>query len=766
MIYIQKRDGSEVPFDKQKIINAINSAFIEVDGKLYEDDTAKDIADEIYNEANNFYNSNLNLNIPLDLTNLREIITKNFTVEDIQNRIEEYLMRSERLDVARAYIRYRYKKEVARNYQHDFIDAIKEKLNAEKVQKQNANVDECSFGGRTGEASGVVTKKLALDYIISGMARRNHENNEIYIHDLDNYYVGSHNCLSIPFDDLLANGFNTRQTDVRTANSVETAFQLVAVIFQLQSLQQFGGVSATHLDWTMVPYVRKSFYKHFKDAVKYIHSDLEWTSWEYCKNAEEFFQQYTDIEDKDLKTNYPDKWQFAYDMTVKEIHQAVEGMYHNLNTLQSRSGNQLPFTSINYGTCTKPEGRMITKALLEVSIEGLGKLHKTSIFPCGIFQCMKGINRKPGDPNYDLYCLALKSTAKRLYPNYANVDWSGNEGYDITDPRTYFSTMGCRTANGWDINGFGQLKDGRGNICPVTIILPTLAMEAKENFSLEYDDSIVDVFLELLDQKIYEAKEMLIERFEWIASQKPESAKFMYENGLMAGYIPEEGIRSALKHGTLAIGQLGLAEALQILIGCDHTTPEGMEVAKRIEALFKQRCAEFKEKHRLNFGVYYTPAENLCYTALKKFREKYGIIKNVSDKDFFTNSIHVPVWHAISPFDKIDIESQLTGFSSAGCITYVELDASAVHNTKALEQIVNYAMDHDIPYFAINVPSDICLDCGYQGEINDKCPMCESSNIQQLRRVTGYLTGNYTTAFNLGKQDEVHHRAKHVGVME
>ena len=766
MIYIQKRDGSEVPFDKQKIINAINSAFIEVDGKLYEDDTAKDIADEIYNEANNFYNSNLNLNIPLDLTNLREIITKNFTVEDIQNRIEEYLMRSERLDVARAYIRYRYKKEVARNYQHDFIDAIKEKLNAEKVQKQNANVDECSFGGRTGEASGVVTKKLALDYIISGMARRNHENNEIYIHDLDNYYVGSHNCLSIPFDDLLANGFNTRQTDVRTANSVETAFQLVAVIFQLQSLQQFGGVSATHLDWTMVPYVRKSFYKHFKDAVKYIHSDLEWTSWEYCKNAEEFFQQYTDIEDKDLKTNYPDKWQFAYDMTVKEIHQAVEGMYHNLNTLQSRSGNQLPFTSINYGTCTKPEGRMITKALLEVSIEGLGKLHKTSIFPCGIFQCMKGINRKPGDPNYDLYCLALKSTAKRLYPNYANVDWSGNEGYDITDPRTYFSTMGCRTANGWDINGFGQLKDGRGNICPVTIILPTLAMEAKENFSLEYDDSIVDVFLELLDQKIYEAKEMLIERFEWIASQKPESAKFMYENGLMAGYIPEEGIRSALKHGTLAIGQLGLAEALQILIGCDHTTPEGMDVAKKIEALFKQRCAEFKEKHRLNFGVYYTPAENLCYTALKKFREKYGIIKNVSDKDFFTNSIHVPVWHAISPFDKIDIESQLTGFSSAGCITYVELDASAVHNTKALEQIVNYAMDHDIPYFAINVPSDICLDCGYQGEINDKCPMCESSNIQQLRRVTGYLTGNYTTAFNLGKQDEVHHRAKHVGVME
>ena len=212
--------------------------------------------------------------------------------------------------------------------------------------------------------------------------------------------------------------------------------------------------------------------------------------------------------------------------------------------------------------------------------------------------------------------------------------------------------------------------------------------------------------------------------------------------------------------------QLGLAEALQILVGCDHTEEKGMEAAKKIEALFKKRCAEFKEAYKLNFGVYYTPAENLCYTALKKFRDKYGIIPNVSDKEFFTNSIHVPVWHNISPFDKIDIESQLTGYSSAGCITYVELDTSANNNIKALEQIVNYAMDHDIPYFAINVPSDICLDCGYQGEINNECPKCQGNNIQRLRRVTGYLTGNYTTAFNLGKQDEVHHRVRHVGVME
>ena len=298
----------------------------------------------------------------------------------------------------------------------------------------------------------------------------------------------------------------------------------------------------------------------------------------------------------------------------------------------------------------------------------------------------------------------------------------------------------CRTANGWDINGFGQLKDGRGNICPVTIIMPTLAMEAKEQCkNMEYSDTrdYVSTFLNILDKAIYDAKDALIDRFEWICSQSAESAKFMYENGLMEGYIPEEGIRSALKHGTLALGQLGLAETLQILIGEDHTSEYGMEVAKEIEQLFKTRCAQFKELYKLNFGVYYSPAENLCHTALIKFRKKYGVIENVSDKEFFTNSMHVPVWKNMSPFEKIDIEAQLTGYSSAGCITYVELDSGVKNNIDALETLVNYAMDKDIPYFAINVPNDTCLDCGYTDEFNEKCPECGSSNIQQLRRVTG-----------------------------
>lgn len=405
-----KRNGSKVPFDREKIINAVNKAFLEVDKVLYETDTAETIANDI------------------------EKLNADLSVEEIQNLVEDALMDSERKDVARAYVRYRYKKEVARNWDNDFGKAISEKLMGTNIENQNANVDEHSFGGRIGEASNVMMEKFALDNCMSSMAKRNHLENRIYIHDLSHYAVGDHNCLSIPFDDLLAKGFKTRQTDVRPAGSVNTAFQLVAVLFQLQSLQQFGGVSATHLDWTMVPYVRKSFYKHYKDGVQY----LEKRKLDYS------FHSDLSIDEPDYKVYSQKAYDYAIKQTEKEVHQAVEGLYHNLNTLQSRSGNQLPFTSINYGTCTLHEGRMVTKALLEVSLEGLGKLHKTSIFPCGIFQCMKGVNLKPNDPNYDLFKLALQSTAKRLYPNYANVDWSGNVGYDINDPRTYFSTMGKR----------------------------------------------------------------------------------------------------------------------------------------------------------------------------------------------------------------------------------------------------------------------------------------------------------------------------------
>ena len=422
---IIKRDGRKVEFNPQKIEQAILKAFISVDGQVdeYALDKAKNIATYIENYA-------LTQKEPL-------------TIDEIQDLVEKGLMSTKRKDVAKEYITYRDMRDKLRTRNSQLRKNIVKKLKAKDVQNQNANVDEHSFGGRIGEASSEQMRDIALNDIISPMARENHLGNMIYIHDLDHYAVGDHNCLSIPFDPLLEKGFITRQADIRPAKTISTAFQLLAVICQLQSLQQFGGVSATHLDWTMVPYVRLSFYKHWLDGIEFLNEapidgenpfTAEGFPGEKWARENSIYHKYY--------AKYPKAAAYAFKMTKKETQQAVEAMYHNLNTLQSRSGNQLPFTSINYGTCTLPEGRMVIKALLEGSLNGIGKFHRTSIFPCGIFQCMKGVNREPGDPNYDLFQLALKSTAQRLYPNYANVDWSGNAGYDRNDPRTYFSTMG------------------------------------------------------------------------------------------------------------------------------------------------------------------------------------------------------------------------------------------------------------------------------------------------------------------------------------
>lgn len=910
---VKKSDKSLEPFMVEKVLKGVEKAYASVN-----EDMKPGVLDCIIGKYKD------------------EDDEKIVDADEIQDEVEKCLMEDNKV-AAKSYILYRYTNKIRKDKFNTNVKSILKKLMAEDVQNQNANVDEHSFDGRVGEASSFVNKKIALDGYMSRKSRKNHLNNEIYVHDLDAYVSGKHNCLTEPIDLLFAKGFVTRQADVRSPGSVATALQLLAVVFQLQSQDQFGGVAAGHLDWSLVPYVRLSFYKHFMVGLKFVENVGNDA---IAKFKKEFFSLPNDDDFKFLEEDTIDKrkhisidnkiyrshekaYDYALSILKDEVFQSVEAMYSNLNTLQSRSGCQLPFTSLNYGTCTKTEGRLVIKALLEGSLDGTGKFHKTPIFPCGIFQLMKGVNRYPGEPNYDLYKLALKSTSQRLYPNYANCDWTTNAGYDKEDPRTYFATMGChaintpiimadgtrkmvqdievgdkimgvnntvrtveslirgngklfkisqsrgedyivneghvlaleysskrkymgyskgdkltmtvhdfmqipasqrrhfkgykdsyeleekefaippyintsvltveevengdfygfeldgdrlyllndctvthncRTYNGKDINAEEghnpQTKDGRGNLAPVTIILPTIAMEAKT--SVKDGENVVDKFMKLLDKKIHEAKDMLRERYDWLCKQSPLSAKFMWKNNTMYGYIPEQGIESALKHGTLAIGQLGLAECLQALIGTDHTTEEGMQLAKRIEGLYQKRCQEFKESERLNYGVYYTPAENLCYTAMKKFREKYGVIPNVSDRDYFTNSMHVPVWKNMTPFEKIDIESQLTGYSNAGCITYVELPSTTKNNLEALETIVNYAMDKDIPYFAINVPNDTCNECGYTDEINDKCPMCGSTNISRLRRVTGYLTGDYKTAFNWGKQKETQDRVKHI----
>lgn len=429
-----KRSGDIVPLDENKIFTAISSAYIDIYNKITDE-----IEDEISLVTDNV----------VDTINL---FTDVIHVETIQDIIEKELSEHD-FYVAKAYITYRYKRALARNDYEILMRSVAEKLGAKKIEKQNANVDEKSFGGRIGSMASAVAKYYALNYIMSPMAKKNHEENMIYVHDLDHFAVGDHNCLSCPIDKLLAEGFNTRQCDVRPAKSVSTALQLIAVIFQVQSLQQFGGVSATHLDWSLVPYVRKSFLKHYISAyIKDNSVDFEKLNIEdmafslYVEHGivrdafddwieehkAEFFKE-TGTKEKDYRLGNKSKLNAKYYNsalydTIIEIKQGVEGLYHNLNTLQSRSGNQLPFSSINYGTCTIPEGRLVTKTILQTSISGVGKLHRTSIFPCGIFQCMNGVNDK-GSPNYDLFQLAIKSTAKRLYPNYANCNVSMQEAW-------------------------------------------------------------------------------------------------------------------------------------------------------------------------------------------------------------------------------------------------------------------------------------------------------------------------------------------------
>ena len=847
-----KRDGTPQEYSFLKIIDAVHKAFASVD---------QDVPEKFLEQVKD---------------SIEKLIIKNngngTPIEEIQDCIQNELIKRNKYEVVKSFINYRRKREEIREKKSDLMKQITEKLNATNVQNQNANLDEASFGGRLGETSGAVAKNIALK-TMSKVARKNHEENMVYTHDLDHWMVGDHNCLSYPMDSKLEHGVVTRQTDLRSAGSVNTAMQLVAVNFQLQSLQQFGGVSATHIDWTMVPYVRKSYRKHYisqwiEQQPEFINLDVlgltydEFKHW--VENMVTKFYLETKLEDEDFyfandKLDPVIRQKALFD-TKKETYQAVEGMYHNLNTLQSRSGNQLPFSSINYGTCTELEGRMVTKALLEVSMEGLGKNGVTSIFPCGIFQIKKGVNFKPGDPNYDLKRLALKSTTMRIYPNYANCDWSNqvnwfkadrkqkqeyidslsavdyNELYrrisenpkvclekvglynDVTDgakikvdmserPIEYFSTMGCRTVNGLDINAFdnfkrnvqcilegryddiddvfsGVQKDGRGNICPTTIIMPTLAAMTRKKIEKKYEGATLDLdkvkeemfneFMKLLDKKIHEAKDMLLERFNHICSQSPKSARYMYENHTMSGYHEDEGIISALKHGTIVIGQIGMSETLYILFGYDHTTEKGMEYAKKIEQLFLDRTSEFKKEYKLNFGVYYTPAENLCYTSFNKFRKAFpeydlnGVtyfMKNGEKKykKYFTNSIHVPVYHECDPFQKIDIESQLTGYSNAGCITYVELPSISFNNIDGVEKIVDYAMEHDIPYFALNFPLNRCANCGepiYDSELH-KCPHCGGDKIIRLGRITGYLSTTIEH-FNKGKQDEFYDRVKHM----
>lgn len=731
---VTKRDGRQVIFDPHKIEVAITKAYWEEE--YFPTHPIHPHAHEIAEKIQN--------------------MDKNLTVEGIQDIVERELMLVDP-DTAKKYILYRNKRSKAREQRGKIFEAMRRRLDAVAVQNSNANVDERSFSGREKEASADIQKIYALENVLSEEVSNAHRNMIIYQHDLEKTPIGEHNCLNIDFKKLFEEGFETRNGDIRPPSSFSTACQQVAVIFQCQSQVQFGGVGTVHLDYDLAPFVKRSFYKHWQDGIKYIGQV-------YIPDDVDVFQGAPDMSIEDYPKDSANEhhiYRYAMDMLNKEMKQSAEALYHNLNTLESRAGSQVPFTSINFGRDTSAEGRMVSRVMLNASLAGIGKHHKTSIFPISIFQRKRGINANEGDVNYDLQKLALESLSKRIYPNFCNCDWS-QAHESIDDPDTYFSTMGCRTMLGYDRHGLGYRRVGRGNNVPVTIILPQLGL--KHGIALgERTEPDIEGFWKEFESTLALAEQGLLERFDVMVCQRAAAAPFMYANGTIAnGQDCFDTVYDSLKHNTLAIGYLGVAEMCQALFGENHAKSKkahafALSVVQRINEYAK----EASERNDLNFSCYATPAEGLCSTALKALRKQYGIIPKITDRDYITNSHHVPVWEEVGIFEKLEIEAPFCKYPTGGCITYVELDATFVTNTKAIEQIIDYAFDTlDIPYLAFNFPIDTCLDCGYSAEFNDRCPECGSTHIEQLRRVTGYLTTDYRK-FNEGKRAETVERVKH-----
>lgn len=722
---VVKRDGRIVSFQRQKIIDAISKA-----GDVRES-TKQKIASYV-----------------------EDIGLEQITVEEIQDIVETKLMESSYKDVAKSYIIYRSERSKERDKKSTLVKKVMNRVNSSAVENSNANVDERSFSGREKEASSDIGKTIALDY--DGLSREvanAHKEMRVYQHDLEKAIYGIHNCLNVDFNELFTNGFKTRNGDVRPPKSFSTACQLVAVGFQCQSQVQFGGVGTIHLDTDLAPFVKMSFSKHFKDGMKWV----EGTDASYIESIPKSL----DVDNEELKETYPKAYDYAIEMLEAEGSQAAQGLYHNLNTLESRQGSQVPFTSINLGRDTSTEGRLVTKWILQASIDGIGKYHQTSIFPISIFQYKHGTNAHEGDPNYDLKKLALKSLSKRIYPNWCNGDWS-QAHEDESNPDTFFSTMGCRTLVGYDRHGLGYIRQGRGNNVPNTIILPKLGIEYGICLG-EREEPDLDGFWNAFEDTLKLAEKGLLERYAIMIKQSPKAAPFMYQNHTIKGSRDcEDSVENALKHNTLAIGYIGVAEMCQALFGKNHVHDESVrKFALSVVARIRQYADEASERNDLNFSCYATPAEGLCRTALKALRKQYGVIENVTSREYLTNSHHVPVWENVSIHEKLEVESPFCKFPTGGCITYIELPSSFMNNLKAVEDIIDYAFEVcDIPYLAFNFPIDSCLDCGHQGEFDDHCTECGSTHIQKLRRVTGYLTTDYRN-FNAGKQKETEERVKH-----
>ena len=751
---IVKRDGKIANFDPEKITDAIAKAGLVTEEFKY--DRAKQLSEKALKRAAD------------------TIKQRTPSVEQIQDIVEQILMESAFKKTAKEYITYRQERNRVREAKSNLMNiyktiAIADASEDSEVKRSNANVDGNSAMGKMLQFGAEGSKIFAKTLLMKPEYAKAHDDGEIHVHDLDFYATGTLTCCQTDPLQLFADGgFNTGHGHLRTPNSIGSYGALAAIILQANQNEQHGGQSIPNFDYAMAPGVNKSFRKALNRAIRQYNR--------FSGNKELTVKIPENLEYGDEKAlkklKLPaDIIESANEDVERQTFQAMEGFIHNLNTMHSRAGAQVPFTSINFGTDTTEAGRLVSKCLLEATEDGLGH-GETPIFPISIFKVKEGVNYNPEDPNYDLFKKSMEVSAKRLFPNFVFIDAPFNlKDYKPGDYRTEIATMGCRTRVFGSIfpesNG---ISTGRGNLSFTTINLVRLGI--KHGIALgERKEADWSGFYKELDEKMDLVAGELLERYEFQANQHVRNFPFLMGEGNWFGSEKlgwNDTLHNVIKHGTLSIGFIGLAECLVAMTGKHHgEDEESRELGLDIITHMRERCDEYSKKYKLNFTLLATPAEGLAGRFTKIDRREYGAIKNVCDRDYYTNSFHVPVYYPIGAFEKIEIEAPYHALCNAGHITYIELDGNPSDNIEAFEAVIRKMKESGIGYGSVNHPVDRDPVCGYSGIIEgDRCPSCgrkESEGdvaFERLRRITGYLVGSLER-WNDGKKAEEHDRVKH-----
>ena len=730
---VVKRDGRIVGFNEQKIMAAVRKAMLHTD-KGEDERLVQQIADRIGFAGK-----------------------PQMTVEDIQNQVEMELMKSSRKDVARAYIAYRNQRSVARKAKTRdvFLEIINVKNN--DITRENANMNADTPAGMMMKFSSETTKPFVDDYLLSEESREAVRQNRLHIHDKDYYPTKSLTCCQHPLDHILERGFSAGHGSSRAAKRIETASVLACISLETAQNEMHGGQAIPAFDFYLAPYVRSSFVEELKalenlTGENYAHL--------YNKEIDDYLKKPLDGLEGEARMV-----QHAINKTVARVHQAMEAFIHNMNTIHSRGGNQVVFSAINYGTDTSAEGRCVIRELLNSTYDGVGN-GETAIFPIQIWKKKRGVNYLPGEPNYDLYGLACKVTARRFFPNFLNLDATFNqsEAWKADDPKRYMhevATMGCRTRVFENKYGM-KTSVGRGNLSFSTINIVRLAIECMD---ITDKEARINSFFAKLDNMLDVAARQLNERYDF---QKTAMAKQfpLLMRSLWTGaeeLSPDETIEKVINQGTLSIGFIGLAECLKALVGAHHgESDEAQQLGLRIVDYMRCRCNEFSEKYHHNFSLLATPAEGLSGKFTKIDRKKFGVLEGITDRDYYTNSNHVPVYYKCSARHKAEVEAPYHEMTRAGHIFYVEMDGDATHNPQAIMNVVDMMDHYNMGYGSVNHNRNRCMDCGFENAESDLevCPQCGSKHLDRLQRITGYLVGT-TDRWNSGKLAELKDRVIH-----